>query len=480
MAIKRGCRRTLLAVLAALLSAGAGAATGRQPTDSDCHYDIELRDPAANRLFVAFSCAAGAPLRFGTFAGSTDANIAEVRSRHSQAVTKGGMWIIEREGGRAQGTYVFHTDPPEAAATTRGVRRVGDSVLTSPRALLLLPERGTHPAALSLRFRTLDGAAVAAGLLREHDLYRLHTDELPYIGFMALGKVTTRDVLVPGRYDGKSVLQVAVLDVAHALTDDEIASWVSESAGHVAAYFGGFPTPRGLLLLRPVSSQTGLLRGMVNGGGGATMLLLFGAETPARLLRDQWMLMHELVHFSAPFIEDHPWIMEGMAVYVETTLRVRAGWFPEEQAWRGIMRNVPQGVPAMEKGGLVGARGIGPVYWGGALFWLLADVETRSRTANRKSIAHCFRGVLDAGGDTSARWPIDRFVAACDGALGLPIVRSLYERFAVKGSPVDLYGLWSSLGIRLTKYEAGVAYDDSAPLAEVRRAIMAPPPRNEH
>jgi hypothetical protein len=470
-----GVARSLATVGLSLLLAARAAAAEALPPQQGCDYDIALIDPAATRLRVDFSCAASGPLRLGTFSALTDSHVGTVRSRTGEALRKDGNWIVRSEAGLAQGSYEFFVELPGEDAPTRGLRRVGESVLTSPRALLLLPERGRSPLPLTLRFRSESGGKAITGLPLEAERYRMHTNDLPYTGFMALGKVAAHEIELRDRDKARAQLRVAVLDSPHGLSESEIVSWISESAGHVAAYFGGFPVRDGLVVLRPVPGQSGLLRGMVNGGGGASMLLLIGEQTPARLLRGQWMLMHELVHFSAPFIEDHPWIMEGMAVYVETTLRVRAGWFPEEQAWRGFMRNVPQGVPAMEQKGLAHGRGIGAVYWGGALFWLLADVETRERSGGSQSIADCFRGVLAAGGDTSARWPLERFIAACDAALGAATVRRLYDRYGAKGSPVDLYGLWTRLGVRLTEYEAGVVYDDTAPLAAVRRAIMSAP-----
>jgi hypothetical protein len=187
------------------------------------------------------------------------------------------------------------------------------------------------------------------------------------------------------------------------------------------------------------------------------------------------MLMHELVHFAAPLIDEHAWLMEGMAVYVETRLRVAAGWFPQDQAWRGFLRNFRHGVPAMEQEGLAKAHGIGPAYWGGTLFMLLADAEIIEKSGGKKSLADCFKAVLAAGGDTARRWPLERFIAVCDGATGFGTVRRLAEAHVSKGTRLDLAALWAKLGVQLTEYEAGVKYDDAAPLAWVRKRIMSGP-----
>ncbi len=450
----------------------ASAARAAEPPPGGCHYEITLEDVEASRLRIAMACAGEGPFRLESFGARTDANVSELRAEGGSRLESQDGWRLSGAAGVARASYRFAFERADGAGTAGIGQRVGRSMLTTVRAFLLLPDGGRSGRPLTLRFQAPSGAQVATGLAREGELHLLDARDLPFIGFAAMGRFESWRVPVAARGGGMAQLDAAVLDAPYALDREQLADWLAQSARAVADYFGGFPARRGLLVLRPIPDRRGLLRGMVNGGGGATMLLLIGASTETREMFGQWMLMHELAHFGAPFIADHVWIMEGMAVYVETALRVRAGWFPADQAWRGFMRNVPQGVPAMEGGGLNEGRGIGAVYWGGTLFWLLADIETLERSGGARSIADCFQAVLDEGGDTSARWPIERFIAACDSGLGGDTVSRLYQRFAQRGSPVDLFGLWQKLGLRLTENEAGVAYDDTAPLAWVRKRII--------
>jgi hypothetical protein len=288
---------------------------------------------------------------------------------------------------------------------------------------------------------------------------------------MAMGRLELLRVPVAAR-GGAGTLTVALLDEKLPLARETLAQWFGASAARIGGYFGGFPAKEALVVLQPVPGQRSLRRGMVAGGGGATMLLRIGAETKAEELFGQWMLMHELVHFAAPFVDNHAWLMEGMAVYTETRLRVAAGWFPRDQAWRGFLRNFRQGIPAMEQQGLARSRGIGPVYWGGTLMMLLADAEIIEKSGGRKSLADCFRAVLAEGGDTAQRWSLERFIAVCDAATGYGTLKRLTDAHVWKGTPVDLAALLAKLGVQLGEYEAGVVYDDAAPLAWVRKRIM--------
>jgi predicted metalloprotease with PDZ domain len=109
------------------------------------------------------------------------------------------------------------------------------------------------------------------------------------------------------------------------------------------------------------------------------------------------------------------------------------------------------------------------VYWGGALFCLLADIEIRKQTANAKSLDTAFRAIRDAGGDVTQTWPLEKAIAIGDAATGTHVLRSLYEESAQKPMRVDLEALWKMLGVKVVGET--VTFDDAAELAGIRRAI---------
>jgi len=130
---------------------------------------------------------------------------------------------------------------------------------------------------------------------------------------------------------------------------------------------------------------------------------------------------------------------------------------------------MPIGLPREGDRGLDGSSSWARVYWGGALFSLLADVSLRSSTNNRLSLDVAARAIQSAGGDTSRRWTIEQTLAAADRALGTRTLRELHAAHG-RGAPrVDLPELWRRLGVR----PAGerVLLDDAAEWAHVRRAI---------
>ena len=134
---------------------------------------------------------------------------------------------------------------------------------------------------------------------------------------------------------------------------------------------------------------------------------------------------------------------------------------------------MPKGLPAAGDRGLDYTPTWGRTYWGGALFCLLADVEIRERTDNRFGLQDALRAIVRAGGNMEANWPVTRAFEIGDAAVGVPVLIGLYERMKATPVDVDLPRLWGRLGISL----AGdtVVFDDSAPLAPIRRAITMRP-----
>jgi predicted metalloprotease with PDZ domain len=135
------------------------------------------------------------------------------------------------------------------------------------------------------------------------------------------------------------------------------------------------------------------------------------------------------------------------------------------------MRDMPKGLPQAGDEGLDNTDTWGRRYWGGAMFCLMADVQIRKATGNRLGLQDAMRGVLAAGGSHEVVWPIERILAAADKAVGVDVLTRLHNEWGRKPVTPDLDQLWRDLGLR--KSEAGLEFDNTAPLASVREAITA-------
>ena len=135
-----------------------------------------------------------------------------------------------------------------------------------------------------------------------------------------------------------------------------------------------------------------------------------------------------------------------------------------------LLRDVlPKGQDAVASRGLEAGRTWAATYWGGALFAFEADLAIRERTENRKSLDDALRGIVLAGGNVTAAWNLSKAFEAGDRAVGVPVLTELYAKMRKPFPPYDLDATFRRLGVKSGALE--ISYDDSAPLAAVRRGI---------
>jgi hypothetical protein len=249
-----------------------------------------------------------------------------------------------------------------------------------------------------------------------------------------------------------------------------VLDWVSRSARAISVYYGRFPVARLRLLILPRAGNR-VMFGQAFGDQGAAIRIFLGTEADEVALKDDWILVHEMVHLAFPRLSPrHNWLAEGLAVYVESIARVQAGDLTEEQIWKGFLWGIPQGLPKAGDRGLDNTPTWGRTYWGGALFCMLADIEIRKRTGNRIGLQQALQGVL-AEVNFESRWPIERALRLADKSIGLDELISLYERMRSKPEATDIEALWRELGVR--KEGHSVVLDDAAPAAAIRAAMVA-------
>jgi hypothetical protein len=242
------------------------------------------------------------------------------------------------------------------------------------------------------------------------------------------------------------------------------------SAKAIVNYYRRYPVKEVRIDVTPHYGR-GVSGGHASGWDGARIRLSVGKESTAADFAEDWVTTHEMVHLAFPSQEDqHHWIEEGQAVYIEPVARARVGELTPAKIWGDMVRDMPQGQPAPGDRGLDYTHTWGRTYWGGAIFCLLADVQIRERTHNQKGLEDALRAVL-AEGNIQSEWPLERAIAIGDKATGVPVLHDLYEQMKATPVTVDLDALWQKLGVK--KVSGQIVFDDSAPLAAVRRAITA-------
>lgn len=263
--------RTLLAAAALLLLAPAAARA-----EQACRYSVTLLDEAANELLVEARCEEPAI----AFAGGRG-----FRAKHAGEAERLADGAVRYRF--ALGALADEAGDPDVAL------RVGRSIVACWSAFLLLPDR---PARLAIEIAAPEGSAVSSALPREAGLLRIHSREVPTSGYAAFGRHQSRSFAAPNASGAE--VELAVLDGEFALSADALAGWARDSVGIVADYLGGFGAERTLIVAIPASGRSGLVFGRVMAGGGPSLMLRLGSRSSVERLRDEWVLVHELLHVS--------------------------------------------------------------------------------------------------------------------------------------------------------------------------------------
>ncbi len=413
---------------------------------AQCDYDVRVDAEPGLVLHVEGRCRgiATGSLRFAHLGSSSFADVA--------AVAPGGV------------RYRFDLDRfVESSGNYRIATRRGDARMLTLSSWLAVPATASPDTRVRLRVDAGD-AGFAAALPSDGEWRLIEIRNLRRAGYTLFGEFSTRVIQLPATGDAESSM-IEVVDLRGG--GDDVLPWIRDTALQVSRYYGGFPVPRLLLALLGTGGR-GIDYGRVVSGGGATMLLVIGNAATVESLYGEWVLVHELLHLGAPFMPDGFWFMEGFATYAEPIIRARAGWRSERSVWNEFYRDMPRGMPALTDGGL--ARTRSGMYWGGALFMLLADIGFRRATDGERGIDHCMRQVLERLGNSTMDVPVMRVVEQCDASVGVPVMRALADRHVDSGSGLDLDTVWRDLG--LAGPRGDVRIDDSAPDAAIRAAIV--------
>ena len=254
--------------------------------------------------------------------------------------------------------------------------------------------------------------------------------------------------------------------------DAELLRWVQRSANIVRGYYGFFPVADVAVRIS-VASGSGVLTGHTNAWPHPVIDVTVGRNSTPAMLLDDWVLVHEMIHLALPDVgEEHNWLAEGVATYVEGIARVQAGNMAAAALWQEYAAQMPKGLPKDDDHGLDHTHTWARTYWGGALYCLWADVLIREQTHGRAGLQDALRAIGRQSGGMRADWLVGRVLATGDAATGTRVLSTLYAQ--MKDAPVapDLSGLWRELGVEVAGDQ--VRLHDDAPLAEVRLRITRP------
>jgi hypothetical protein len=291
----------------------------------------------------------------------------------------------------------------------------------------------------------------------------------------ALGRLKPRTLEI-----GEATFTLTQLPGALAASEEGLDRWLTEAARAVSLVSGRFPVSHAQVLVVPVQGGRAIPFGMAMRGGGPTAMMLLSSRAGDAELVGEWVGVHELSHLLLPPVNrEDAWLSEGLASYYQETLRGRAGIQDVEEAWAQLLAGFARGKRAAKNIPLAEASarmhrdfGYLHVYWGGAALLFRLDVELRRKGRSLDELVAAVR----------EREPKDvRYRSAAEvlgwmaaAAPDVDVSGIVGQGLAQPFPPVE--DLLRDLGVERGR-GGKVRFVDDAPLAAIRRGIVAPPGR---
>jgi len=272
--------------------------------------------------------------------------------------------------------------------------------------------------------------------------------------------------------DGGTI-ELVFADGAPGLDRKMVRAWVETAAKAIITYFGRFPIKHyGLLVIAEDGEKVG--HGTTFGFAGSVTRIHVGRETTLSVFRDDWVLVHEMMHASLPDLPRRAlWLQEGSATWLEPIARAQAGELAVSDVWSQAARGLPRGEPRPDEGGMNGTDRWGRLYWGGATFWLEAEVAIWEQSKGQASLIDAMRAVSASSGGNVATWQPEQMMAIGDRACGVVALQPLYRRFALGPIATDLEKLFERLGVHAAS-DGAVSFNPDAELSALTARITSP------
>lgn len=271
---------------------------------------------------------------------------------------------------------------------------------------------------------------------------------------------------------GGGTINLVFADGAPGLARGPVLAWVRTAAMALTAYFGRYPvSDYGLLIIAEPGDRVG--HATTFGYAGSATRIHVGVDAGREAFDRDWVLVHEMVHTALPDLPRRAlWLQEGNATYVEPIARALIGQLPPEEVWKEAVAGMAKGNPHAGDPGMDGTRAWGRLYWGGALFWLLAEIGIYRDTSGTRSLLDALRRVNRMSGGNTATWSPEQLMTAGDEAIGTTSLSGLYNRFATSAVTTDLVELFGELGV-VTASDGRLILDNRGALVKLRDRITS-------
>lgn len=291
---------------------------------------------------------------------------------------------------------------------------------------------------------------------------------------MAVGQFEVEIIAVPG-----ANIRLSAPGKLSGQQRAKISQWIEKTVDPVTMVYGYFPQTHPQVLVIPIGHRDeAVVSASVLRGGGVATIFYIDENRPLTEYMDAWNPTHEFSHMLIPYVSSRDrWLSEGLASYYQNVLRARDGRLSETQAWQNLHDGFERGRKGTNGGSLAQATRGGRsstmrVYWSGAALLLMADLQLRDTTNGRQSLDSAIQSLAACCMANGKTWRAREMFEQLDEFTGTVIFTDLYQEYVHSHHFPDIRSTWEHLGIN-TRHSR-VSLTQSAPLADVREAIMKP------
>ena len=279
--------------------------------------------------------------------------------------------------------------------------------------------------------------------------------------------------------------QVLALQLSEEFTpamQGVLVEWLDHISTALLQVYGRWPRKHWEIAVTPVSagSSNPIPWAQVYRGGVNRIEFYTARTASADQLKHAWTSYHEISHLLIPYRGwGDMWFSEGLASYYQNLLQARTGIIDEQEMWQKIYAGFMRGRAQTEFDGFDLATlspklrqqgGYMRVYWSGAWYFLMADVELRRESGGERDLDQALEKLNRCCADQ--KLSVVEMTRKLDELNGLKLFYPLYLEVIASTRVPEFEAIFTRLGISVEP-ERKVILQASGPEARLRRQITA-------
>jgi hypothetical protein len=284
-------------------------------------------------------------------------------------------------------------------------------------------------------------------------------------------------ITVPG-----GTLQIQYKDAFEPETHDLVEAWLTEAGTAISTLYGEFPFPEMNVDIRRSGRSRGPVPwGMVERSNGTRVVFHISPEYSLDDFRSDWTAAHELSHLLVPYTGNSGrWFGEGIASFMQNTLRARHTMIDEQTAWEKIYAGFLRGEAHADSTGSTlrevsegrSRGGIMRIHWTGVAFFLNVDSQLLLQSDFDQSLDLVLKQFKDCCLKLDERWELEMLIAKLDELSSTEVFTKEYQRIIDNPDFPDYVNTFRQLGIEVRDGKLIIRGGEAE--ARLRAAILGP------